>query len=169
MNKPLETPDYVDLDRFMGEWHVIAVIPWFVEKNNVATRDIYKRLPNGDIKVTYAFKKKSLDAPDQEWNAKAWVVNKETNAEWRVQFIWPFSLPYIITNLDPDYQWVVIGHPSRDFLWIMAPEKTMPKKTLAHVIEKVKAQGFDPARIVTVPQIPGQESLPVTQFLEQTR
>jgi apolipoprotein D and lipocalin family protein len=31
--KPLETVDYVDLQRFMGDWYVIANIPTFLEKN----------------------------------------------------------------------------------------------------------------------------------------
>ena len=29
---PVKTADYVDLQRFMGEWYVIASIPTFIEK-----------------------------------------------------------------------------------------------------------------------------------------
>ena len=163
---PLSTPEFVNLDRFMGEWFVIATIPWAVEKNNVATRDIYRPLGGDRIEVTYAFRKGSLDAPEQEWKAKAWVVNKTTNAEWKVQFFWPLSLPYIITDLDPDYEWVVIGHPSRDYLWIMSRNPTLPRETLGEIIQRVEAQAFDPARIQTVPQLPGQEAQPVLDLLK---
>ena len=31
--KPIKTVDYVDLDRFMGDWYVIASIPTFIEKD----------------------------------------------------------------------------------------------------------------------------------------
>lgn len=167
MKEPLQTPSHVDLDRFMGEWYVIATIPWFIEKDNVATRDIYRPLDDDTIEVTYAFRKKSLDAPDKEWKAKAWVVNEETNAEWKVQFVWPFSLPYIITDLDEEYRWVVIGHPSRDYLWIMAREKTLPPPTLEAIVRRVEAQSFDPARIMTVPQLPGQEAEPVREAIRR--
>ncbi|MDP6879185.1 MAG: lipocalin family protein, partial [Candidatus Marinimicrobia bacterium] len=31
----LETVDYVDLEKFMGDWYVIANIPTFIEKGAV--------------------------------------------------------------------------------------------------------------------------------------
>ena len=36
---PLQAAPSVDLARFMGTWHVIAHVPYFFEKNKVATRD----------------------------------------------------------------------------------------------------------------------------------
>lgn len=38
MNQPpLRTVPYVDLDRYLGDWHVIANIPYFLENGKVAT------------------------------------------------------------------------------------------------------------------------------------
>ncbi|MFZ9965332.1 MAG: lipocalin family protein, partial [Terrimicrobiaceae bacterium] len=101
---PLRTVDHVDLGRFMGDWYVIGTIPWIVEKNNVGTMDIYKLRPDGKIDITYAFHKKSLDAPRREMKAVARVVNTRTNAEWRVQFLWPFEAPFLVIDLSPDYR-----------------------------------------------------------------
>ncbi|MFZ9921122.1 MAG: lipocalin family protein, partial [Terrimicrobiaceae bacterium] len=106
---PLRTVDHVDLGRFMGDWYVIGTIPWIVEKNNVGTMDIYKLRPDGKIDITYAFHKKSLDAPRREMKAVARVVNTRTNAEWRVQFLWPFEAPFLVIDLSPDYRFTTIG------------------------------------------------------------
>ena len=149
---PLRTVDHVDLPRFMGDWYVIGTIPWFVEKNNVGTMDIYKLRPDGKIDVTYAFHKKSLDAPRQEMKALARVVDTRTNAEWRVQFLWPFEAPFLVIDLSPDYRFTTIGYPNRDLIWIMSRTPEMTEKDYARALEVAKSQGYDISRIVKVPQ-----------------
>jgi apolipoprotein D and lipocalin family protein len=149
---PLRTVDHVDLPRFMGDWYVIGTIPWFVEKNNVGTMDIYKLRPDGKIEVTYAFHKKSLDAPRQEMKALARVVDTRTNAEWRVQFLWPFEAPFLVIDLSRDYRFTTIGYPNRDLIWIMSRTPVMSEKDYARALELAKSQGYDISRIQKVPQ-----------------
>ena len=149
---PLRTVDHVDLPRFMGDWYVIGTIPWFVEKNNVGTMDIYKLRADGKIDVTYAFHKKSLDAPRQEMKALARVVDTRTNAEWRVQFLWPFEAPFLVIDLSPDYRFTTIGYPNRDLIWIMSRTPQMTEKDYGLALEVAKSQGYDISRIVKVPQ-----------------
>jgi len=151
---PLRTVDHVDLKRFMGDWHVIGTIPWFVEKNNVGTMDIYSLRPDGKIDIRYAFHKKSLDAPRQEMKAIATVVNTQTNAEWAVQFLWPFKAPFLVIDLSPDYRHTTIGYPDRSLIWIMSREPVMPENDYAAALETARSQGYDISRIVKVPQKP---------------
>lgn len=151
---PLQTVPHVDLDRFMGDWYVIAIIPWFFERNNVGTMDIYEARPDGKIDIRYVFHKKSLEAPRKEMKAVARVLNRETNAEWRVQFLWPFEAPFLIIDLSDDYGYTVIGHPSRDLLWIMARKPVMAEGDYENVLRRLTGQGYDTSRIVKVPQHP---------------
>jgi len=151
---PLQTVPHVDLDRFMGDWYVIAIIPWFFERNNVGTKDIYEARPDGKIDIRYVYHKKSLDAPRKELKAVARVFNRETNAEWRVQFLWPFEAPFLIIDLAQDYRYTVIGHPSRDLLWVMARKPVMDEKDYEKVLQGLAEQGYDTSRIAKVPQRP---------------
>jgi len=149
---PLQTVPYVDLPKFMGPWYVIGTIPWFVERNNVGTMDIYEPRPDGNIDVRYVFHKKTLDAPQQEMKALGRVVNRQTNSEWTVQFLWPFRAPFLIIDLSPDYRHTVIGHPSRDLVWIMSREPQMSDTDYEAILRRLTAQGYDVSRIVKVPQ-----------------
>ena len=45
--------DYVDLERFMGDWYVIATIPTFLEKDAYNPVETYKRDDDGTIATTF--------------------------------------------------------------------------------------------------------------------
>ena len=47
----LETVDYVDLEKFMGDWYVIANIPTFIEKGAVNAIESYKLDSKGRVKT----------------------------------------------------------------------------------------------------------------------
>jgi apolipoprotein D and lipocalin family protein len=149
---PLKTVDHVDLGRFMGDWYVIGTIPWFVEKNNVGTMDLYRMRPDSRVAITYAFHKKQLNAPRKEMHAVGTILDKASNARWGVQFLWPFQAPYLVIDLAPDYSTTIIGYPSRDLIWIMARTPVLPEKTYRSLLQKAADQGYDINRIVKVPQ-----------------
>lgn len=149
---PLRTVDYVDLDRYLGRWYVIANIPYFLEKGKVASYDTYTRRPDGKLGNDFTFRKGNFEAPEKTWNGVAWVVDTETNAEWKVQFIWPISTTYLVLELDPDYQWAVVGTPNRSLLWILGRDRQMSDETYQMILNKIQAQGYDPAEIEKVPQ-----------------
>jgi len=148
----LRTVDYVDMDRYLGRWYVIANIPYFLEKGKVASYDTYARRPDGTLVNNFTFRKGSLEAPENTWHGSARVVNTETNAEWKVSFLWPFTSTYLVLELDPDYRWVVVGTPGRGLLWILARERQLPVTTYAAILERIRVQGYDPARLAKVPQ-----------------
>ncbi len=149
---PLRTVPRVDLPRFMGDWRVIANIPYFAERGNVDSIESYQLRPDGLIDNGFAFRKASFDAPQKKMTFTAEVKNKETNAEWRVRFLPFLKVAYLVIDLDPDYQWTVIGHPSRKYGWIMARGKTLPDATYAAILRRLEAQGYDPGKFAKVPQ-----------------
>eukprot|EP01031_Cornospumella_fuschlensis_P050352 gene50352-61599_t len=137
---PLKTVPYVDLQRYMGDWHVFANIPYFLEKGKVGTVDRYTLRPDGKMDNVFLFRRGSLEAPVETWNGVAWVHDKKSNAEWRVQLLWPFRVPYLIIDLDPEYQWSVVGYPSRKLAWVLTRGTTLDEGTYRGILERLKAQ-----------------------------
>ena len=155
--QPLRTVSHVDLNRYMGDWYVIANIPYFAEKDCVGSVESYALRPDGRIDNWFTFRKGSFDAPQKKFTAMASVQNHVTNAEWRVRFFGLVTADYLVLDHDPQYRWTVVGHPTRNYGWIMARTKTLPAATYDGILQRLKAAGYDPARFVKVPQIPPQD------------
>ena len=152
---PLRTVAHVDLPRFMGDWRVIANIPYFAEKGCVDSIESYALRPDGKIENWFTYRKKSFAAPQKTIHAQAVVVNRQTNAEWKVKFFGLICANYLVIDLDPNYQWTVVGHPSRNYGWIMARDKALPNSTYEDILDRLAVQGYDPGRFVKVPQLAG--------------
>ena len=116
--KPIHTVEYVDLDRFMGDWYVIANIPTFIEKDAYNAVESYRLDNDGTVATTFSYNKGSLDGPLKEYHPRGFIRDKKSNAVWGMQFIWPFKAEYRIIFLSDDYSKTVIGRSKRDYVWI---------------------------------------------------
>lgn len=158
--QPLETVDAVDLERYMGQWYVIANIPYFGERGNVAGRAIYQMRDDGRMDDIYLYRRGNFDNAERRLEGVAWVVDEQTNARWKVRFYWPFTFDYYIVALDEGYQWSLVGHPSRRYAWIMAREPRMDEALYQQLLARFDALGFDASQLQKVPQFPEQVGQP---------
>ena len=148
----METVDYVDLDRFMGDWYVIANIPTFLEKGAHNAVENYALNDDGTIATTFTFRDGSFDGKQKEYTPKGLVTNTETNALWGMRFIWPIKADYRIVYLDNDYTQTVIGRQKRDYIWIMARTPEIPEQDYQRLVEFAASIGYDTSKIRRVPQ-----------------
>jgi apolipoprotein D and lipocalin family protein len=151
----LPTPPHVDLARYMGHWRIIANIPYFAEAGCQDSIESYALRPDGDIDNWFSCRKDSLDAPLQRIaQARAVVVNHDSNAEWNVLFYQFLKIKYVVLAVDPDYRWAAIAHPSRQYGWVVARDPSLPEATYQHILALFAQQGYDTQRFVKVPQSP---------------
>lgn len=144
---PLETVSHVDLARYVGTWFEIASFPQKFQRGCVATTATYTIRKDGDIDVLNRCRKGSLDGEEKSALGRARVVDAATNAKLEVSFFRPFWGDYWIVDLGADYEYAVVGHPSRDYLWILGRAPTMPEATYEGILARLKAQGYDPSRL----------------------
>jgi apolipoprotein D and lipocalin family protein len=142
----------VDLQKFMGPWYVIAHIPTFIETEAYNAVESYQLDPDGTIATTFTFNKGGFDGPLKTYKPRGFVYNTDTNAEWRMQFVWPFKAAFLITDLSPDYQTTIIGVPHRKYVWIMARTKTIPSARYAEMVKSLEKSGHDISKLRKVPQ-----------------
>jgi apolipoprotein D and lipocalin family protein len=58
---------------------------------------------------------------------------------------------YWIIELDPQYQWVVVSEPQREYLWILSRTPQLPEATLQQLRSQLAAAGFDLKRLELSP------------------
>jgi apolipoprotein D and lipocalin family protein len=150
--EPLETVDYVDLDRFMGDWYVIANIPTFIETNAYNAIESYRLEDNGTIDTVFTFREGSFDGKKKRYNPRGFIRNTETNAEWGMRFIWPFKADYRVIYLDAEYRTTVIGRNKRDYVWVMSREPVMDMAEFESIVQLIGQAGYDTEKLRKVPQ-----------------
>lgn len=150
--QPLPTVDYVDLDRFMGPWYVIANIPTFIETEAYNAVEDYTLLDDGSIDTVFTFRKGGFDGDEKRYNPHGFVTNTETNAVWGMQFVWPIKADYRIIYLDDDYGLTVVGRNKRDFVWVMAREPQISQDQYNQMVSLIAAAGYDTSELRRVPQ-----------------
>jgi apolipoprotein D and lipocalin family protein len=142
----------VDLPRYMGRWHEYARYPNPYQDGLVGVIAEYTMRADGRIRVINSARRGSLDAAETRSEAVAWSACHATHAKLYVQFFWPFKADYWIIDLGPDYEYAVVGQPGRERLWVLARQPALSPETYAGICERLKTQGYDPARLVKTPQ-----------------
>lgn len=132
MGKEMEVVKGIDLERYMGRWYEIASFPSrFQPKDGVNTRATYTLKPDGTVNVlneTWSGGKRSYI----EGSAYKADPNSD-EAKLKVKFYVPPFLPiipvvgdYWVLYLDSDYQYALIGQPSRKYLWVCLSFDSFP-------------------------------------------
>ena len=149
---PIRTVPKVDLERFMGDWYVVANIPTFIERNAHNAVESYELFSDKQVATTFRFNQGSFDGPVKTYRPTGFVSDDPSNAIWGMQFIWPIKADYRVIYLNEDYTQTVIGRNRRDYVWIMARTPSIPEADYDAIIDLVNDLGYDAAKIRPVPQ-----------------
>lgn len=154
---PLDVVEFVDLNRYAGLWYEIAKYPVFFEAGCVGVTAEYTPRDDGRITVVNTCREGTLDGPESRIEGVARVVDPETNAKLAVRFFGPFEGNYWIIDLDTeDYQWAVVGEPTRNTLWILSRTPQMDQAIYDDIVSRLPAKDYDPQRLELMLQPPAE-------------
>jgi apolipoprotein D and lipocalin family protein len=142
-NQPLETVDSVDLQRYQGTWYEIASFPQRFQKGCHCTSATYTATQEDFVVVENRCRKDSINGEESYIKGKAYIVENSNNAKLEVEFFWPFKGDYWIIDLDKDYQYAVVGHPNREYLWILSRTPQMSDSLYTEITKRIADKGFD--------------------------
>lgn len=143
----LPTVAALDLQRYAGKWYEIARLPMWFEKRCI-----------GDVSATYTLQADQTVGVSNACRTSEGMISAQGVAEvpdaqhpgqLRVRFApaWLSFLPFVwgdywVIDLAPDYSWVLVGAPSRDYLWILARTPTLALATTTYLKDKSRSLGF---------------------------
>jgi len=142
----------VDLERFMGDWYVIANIPTRFEVGAHNAVESYRIDKDGSIATTFTFRDGAFDGPEKVMHPRGFVREGNGNAVWGMQFVWPIKAEYLIAYVNADYTQTIIARSALDYVWIMARTPTLPVDDYARLEQRVRELGYDMTQLQQVPQ-----------------
>ncbi len=148
----LRTVAHVDLPRYLGTWYEIASFPQRFQRGCTATTATYSLRADGDIDVVNRCHDRAIGGPERSARGRARVVERATNAKLEVSFFRPFWGAYWIVDLGSEYEYAVVGHPSRDYLWILSRTPAMDPAVYEGILGRLRAQGYETERLVRTVQ-----------------
>ena len=163
----LATVPSINLQRYQGVWHQIALYPNKFQKSCASnTRAEYKGEDGGTVQVTNICRsqegKEMLVVGQARAGQAAMIANNLlTPPQLQVRFApaWLSWLPmvwgdYWVIQLAADYRYAVVGEPKREFLWVLARETQLSNADWQAIEARLKEQGYDAAKLVREKHLP---------------
>lgn len=145
-NPPLQTVEKVELNNYLGSWYEIARYEHFFEKDCKNVTANYSMMDEKTIKVINKCTKIQTNEK-KEATGRAYAID-ESNSKLKVSFFRPFYGDYWVLMLDENYSYAVVGTPSREYLWILAREKTISEEVRNEILQKLPTLGFDTSKFI---------------------
>ena len=145
-NPPLQTVQKVDINRYLGTWYEIARYEHFFEKDCKNVSANYSMLDEQTIKVVNRCTN-MLTNEKKEAIGRAYATD-DTNSKLKVSFFRPFYGDYWVMILDENYDYVVVGTPSREYLWILYRKPILDEKIKNEILQKLPTLGFDASKLI---------------------
>jgi apolipoprotein D and lipocalin family protein len=150
-NPPLDVAPQVDYDRFAGKWYEVARLPRPTQKDCYGTTSFYERNNDNSLRVTNECHVGAFDGPYLGNETSATMPNASDPAKLVLK-IGLYKGDYWVLEVGEKYEYAVVGHPSRDYLWILSRTPQVEPAALQGILERTKAKKFDVERLEYTPQ-----------------
>jgi len=151
--KPLKTVATVDLQRYVGKWYEIARLPNSFEKGLDCTTAEYSIRDDGKVTVLNSGRKESDPEKRKSAKGKAWVPDPNEPGRLKVSFFWPFAGNYYIFHLEEkNYEYALVGDPSRKYFWILARNPFMDDALYNELMNIARQNEFPVDQVIRVNQ-----------------
>lgn len=139
-----------DLDRYLGQWYEIARLDHSFERGMSDVNATYQLDDDGSVKVI----NRGYDTGRQVWKeaiGRALFVGDRSTGSLKVSFFGPFYGGYHVIALDQEnYRWSLVAGPDRDYLWILARDKTLSADIREQLLSQARVLGFATEKLIWV-------------------
>ncbi len=153
---PLGTVSNVDLGKFQGKWYEIARLPRATQTDCHGTTAFYTQGSDGTLSFVNQCNVGATDGPLHTVTMTATVPDQKASGKLLLD-VGGFSGDYWIIDLGTNYDYAVVAHPSRQYLWILSRTPTLDADTLNGIIGRAQGEQFDMSKLQYTPQPPAGE------------
>lgn len=140
----------LDVDRYLGTWYEIARLDHRFERGLSNISATYSLRQDGGLDVV----NRGYDAGRQAWKearGRAYFVADPSVGMLKVTFFWPFYGGYNVIELDnAGYRYALVSGPTREYLWILAREKSLEENIFNQLVSRAGELGFAVDQLIVV-------------------
>jgi len=140
---------HFDLERFQGHWFEIARVPRDYDEQCQDTVADYRLTSPRQMQMHHSCA--TSTGTNQEFQATATVDEAAVPAKMTLQ-VGSYGGGYWVLDVDDNYDYALIGHPSRTMLWVLSRTPTLDASTYEHALSLATARGFDTTQLKKTPQ-----------------
>jgi apolipoprotein D and lipocalin family protein len=164
---PLEPLPALDVQRYLGHWYQVALIPNVFQSQCISdTTATYRERSDGAIEVVNRCLTVKGEFDEAIGTARpVGVLDGKTlrPAQLEVTFVpawlrWAQSMgqwgwgAYWVIQLAPDYRYAVVGEGSRQYLWVLSRTPALAPEDEAAIRARLIEQGYELSRLRVHPQ-----------------
>jgi apolipoprotein D and lipocalin family protein len=139
-----------EVKRYLGKWYEIARLDHSFERGLTDVSATYTLKPDGSLEVI----NRGFNTKKDEWKSatgRALFTGSQNQGSLKVSFFGPFYGGYHVLALDQTgYQWALVAGPNRDYLWILARNKTLSPTIRDQLVSQAKKMGFATDKLIWV-------------------
>jgi apolipoprotein D and lipocalin family protein len=141
----------VDLARLEGRWHEIARVPRKHDERCHDTVADYRLLSPGKLELVHRCHMGSSNGPVSASRAVASRDDEREPAKLTMT-IGLYRGAYWVLDVGPDYEHLVIGHPSRTMAWVLARDPELANDDYQELLNLLDREGFGTHLLRTTPR-----------------
>jgi lipocalin len=128
------------------------------QANCYGTTAFYSRASDGSLRFVNQCNADSATGPLKTVTMIATVPDPSQPAKLALD-VGGFYGAYWILEVGANYEYAVVGHPSRSYLWILSRTPTLEPATTKAIIDHAQGNHFDTSKLQFTPQPPAGERL----------
>ena len=141
---PLDVAPGVQMQDLQGTWYEIAHLPRPTQQGCSNTTATYTPIDKSTMGVSHV----CLLPTGDHLTSTASLYATDPSAQARMKIdLGGFFGDYDVITMAADKSWFVVGHPSRQYLWVLSRDKHMAQADLDSALTYAKQDGFDTTKV----------------------
>lgn len=142
------------LDTLMGDWYVVARVPWFAERGRVASH--IRLAADGDrLEVSRSWR----DGFAEPLESDTTIARRDGHGDrlWKMRAYGVLPTRLRMLEVAGDGSWMLLDSPGRDQAWILARAQQVGDDAYLELERRIGGHGVNTDKLRRVPQLPEQE------------
>jgi apolipoprotein D and lipocalin family protein len=145
-NESLDVAPNVDLHQFQGKWFEIAKLPRATESECTRTTAFYTMVADNQLTMVNECHIGGPTGVLRSVSTTAKVPDTNVPAKLSLDF-GAFYGDYWIIDVGEHYEYAVVGHPTRQYLWILSRTPALDSSVLSGILERAHNKKFETSRL----------------------